>query len=97
MIPPTRAAATTIWPASAVGVGRDPDGDRVGDRRPGQRADEVRRRRHEDRVVGSQGPGRDRRRDRVGGVVEAVDVVEADRQQRGRRKRSGESRGHGQG
>ena len=60
--------------------GRDAGGDRLGHRGARQRADEVRRRRHEDRVAWTERPRRHRRRDRVGGVVEAVDVVEGDRQ-----------------
>ena len=43
---------------------------------PGEGADEVERRGHEDRVARPERPGRDRRRDRVRRVVEAVDVVE---------------------
>ena len=62
-----------------------PDADRLRDRRAGQRADEVRRRRQQDRVLGPEGPRRDRRRDRVRGVVEAVDVVEDDGEARGPR------------
>ena len=40
---PMSAAATTTWSSSAVGVTTIPDADRLGDRRPGERADEVER------------------------------------------------------
>ena len=71
---PIRAAATTTMSVS-VGVD-EPRTDRLGDRGPGQGAGEVRRGREQDRVLGLEGPGGDRRRDRVRRVVEAVDVVE---------------------
>ena len=80
MIAPTSAAATIDLARRPVGRRRQPGRDRLRDRGPGQRADEVGRRRHEDRVLGPERPGRHRRRDRVGGVVEAVDVVEDDGQ-----------------
>ena len=49
-------------------------------RRPGQGTEEVGRRGHEDGLVRPKGLSRDRGGDRVGRVVEAVDVVEPDRQ-----------------
>ena len=54
--------------------------DRLGHGRAGERADEVERRRHEDRLARVEGPRRDGRGDRVRRVVESVDVVEGDRQ-----------------
>ena len=75
---PMSAAATTAW--VVVCVVDEARADRLGHRRAGERADEVERRRHEDRVPRPEGPGRDRRGDRVGRVVEAVDVVEDDGQ-----------------
>ena len=79
VIAPIRAAATMTWPAASGGL-RRARRDRDGDRRAGQRPDEIGRRRHEDRLLRLERPGRDRGRDRVRGVVEAVDVVEDDGQ-----------------
>ena len=83
-IAPMRAAATTAW--VVVSLVDQPGADRLGDGRAGERADEVERGRHEQRVLRPERPGRDRRGDRVGGVVEPVDVVEHDRQQDDRRR-----------
>ena len=54
--------------------------DRLSDgRAESERRDEVEERRPDDRLPGRQHPGRDDRGDRVGRVVEAVDVVEDQR------------------
>ena len=75
-IAPMSAAATIVEVVDLVVHEAGPDG--LGDRRPGEGADEVERGRHRDRVGGPESLRRDRRRDRVRGVVEAVDVVEED-------------------
>ena len=75
------SAAATIDLASCVGVVDQARADRL--RRPRSRSSAPTKLavgRHQDRVLGPEGPRRDRRRDRVRGVVEAVDVVEDDRQ-----------------
>ncbi len=101
-IAPTSAAITTAW--VVVCVVDEAGADRLGDRGSGEGADEVERGRHQDGVGRAQGPGRHRRRDRVGRVVEAVDVVEDDgededddegRRQAGHARRPGAERGCG--
>ena len=78
-IAPMSAAAITTW--VVVASSTSPLRDRLGHRGPGERPDEVERRRHEDGVARGERPGRDRGRDRVRGVVEPVDVIECDGQQ----------------
>ena len=74
----------TIAPSSAQRIGRhrndlevdDSFADGGGDRRPHERAGEIEKRRHCDRLTRSQDAGGYDSCDRVGGVVEAVDVFE---------------------
>ena len=78
MIAPTRAAAMTVWdstlgsmiPPLIVSATFVPD----------ERSGEVGGGAHRDRPARSQRARTDRCRDRVGGVVEAVDVIEGDRE-----------------
>ena len=74
---PTRAAAMT--PCVEVLVD-EPCADRLGHRGAGERANEVEHGGHAMACPGIERPRRDGRGDRVGRVVETVDVVEDDRQ-----------------
>ena len=81
-------AAARPEPITSIATdGRDGDdaADRVGDRRAEeQRAQQVEDRGQDDRLRGPRGPRSDQRRDRVGGVVQAVRDREGEREERPR-------------
>ena len=79
LIAPMSDAATIAW--VVVWSFDQAAADRRGDGCARERPDEVERRRHEDRPTGRQRSRRDRRGDRVRGVVESIRVVEGHRQQ----------------
>ena len=81
-IAPISAAKTTCSPPEPVRRVDDPAADGGGDLGRDQRADEVHHRRERQGDARGQRLGGDRDRDGVGGVVEAVGVVERQRDRR---------------
>ena len=59
----------------------NPFADRGGDRRSGERAGQVEKGGHGYRLARCQDLGRDDRRDRVGGIMKAVDVLKNQRRE----------------
>ena len=78
MIAPIRPAKITAKVTTLMSTSPLPDGLRDG-RAEGERGDEVEKGGPDDRFARREDPRRHDRRDRVGGVVEPVDVVEKQR------------------
>ena len=89
VIAPISAAMTTAW--VVVSSSTSPEPIVLATAVPANAPDEVEGRRHHDRLPRMERPRRDGGRDRVGGVVEAVDVVEDDGQNDDRDEQQGDA------